>query len=374
MDTQHTDMAESHPNFIAHIFKPLSDFTIKAADWTIDGWVPRGQITLLAADGGSGKTTAWGNIVAAISSGGTCILDPDGCRREPQLVAVFSGEDSIESIIKPRLMAAGADPDNIITMDVKADKTGLLRRFKLGSDMLAEFVRTYRPALCVLDPIQSFVPVDINMGSRNAMRDCMEQLIALGEEIGTTFVVVCHTNKRTGASGRNRVSDSSDLWDIARSVIMMGNTEEEGVRYISQEKSNYGPLQDTVLVSISEGTIQRVGTTHKRDQDYAGCVTTHRSSNKSAECREFVLRTLREAPNQRMRSQELVAKAKYYNISQVTLNRVRADLVKAGLIGCSEICHNGTKAWYVWLCGGADAPGQGQLVLEGVVETTPSQV
>ena len=128
-----------------------------------------------------------------------------------------------------------------------------------------------------------------------------------------------------------------------------------------------------MLVSISEGTIQRVGTTHKRDQDYAGCVTTNRSSNKSAECREFVLRTLREAPNQRMRSQELAAKAKYYNISQVTLNRVRADLVKAGLIGCSEICHNGTKAWYVWLCVGADAPGQEQLVLEGVVEAAPSQ-
>lgn len=370
MNRTNTDMAEGHPLPLSQLFKVLTDFEIRDAEWVIPGWIPKGQITLLAADGGAGKTTVWGNIVAALSSGGTCILDPNAYHRDPQLVAVFSGEDSIESIIKPRLMAAGADPRNIITMDLKADQTGQLRKFKLGSIMLADFIRAYRPTLCVLDPIQSFVPADINMGSRNAMRDCMDPLVALGEETGTTFLVVCHTNKRTGASGRNRVSDSSDLWDIARSVIMMGNTEEDGVRYISNEKCNYGPLQDTALVSIGEGTIQRVGTTHKRDQDYAGCVTTHRSSNKTAECREFILRTLREAPSQKMRSQELAARAKNYDISQVTLNRVRADLVKSGRIGCSESTYNGTKAWYVWLCNASD---QEQLTLEGVMDTATGQ-
>lgn len=31
-------------------------------------------------------------------------------------------------------------------------------------------------------------------------------------------MVICHTNKRKGAFGRDRIADSADLWDIARSV------------------------------------------------------------------------------------------------------------------------------------------------------------
>jgi hypothetical protein len=262
-------------------------------------------------------------------------------------------------------MAAGADQDNIAALDHTVAGGRVLRRYKIGSPALASFVRERRPVLCVLDPIQAFLPPDINMGSRNAMRDCMDQLVALGAETGTAFLVVCHSNKRTGAAARNRVSDSSDLWDISRSVWMMGKTEDADVRYISHEKSNYGPQQDTVLVSIQDHILQRVGTTTKRDQDYVGCIPTHRSSDKSEACKQFILRTLREAPDHRMRSPELMERAKLYDFSTATINRVRAQLSKAGIIDSAEVYVNGQKGWYVWLCGD-DNPSQGdQLSFDG---------
>lgn len=43
-----------------------------------------------------------------------------------------------------------------------------------------------------------------NMGSRNEMRDCTAQLITIGEDIDITSLIVCHTNKRKGAYGRDR--------------------------------------------------------------------------------------------------------------------------------------------------------------------------
>ena len=372
MSTYNTDgLSYSEP--IPALFRPLADFEVKEAEWVIDGAIPKGQITLLAADGGVGKTTVWGDIVGALSSGGTCVLDPAGYRRDPQLVAVFSTEDSVESVLKPRLLTAGADPHNIITLDITADTGGVLKQFKLGSPMLAEFVRTYRPALCVFDPLQGFIPPDINMGSRNAMRNCMDQLVALGAETGTAFLVVCHTNKRSGAAARNRVSDSSDLWDISRSVFMMGCTEKPNIRYLSHEKCNYGPLQDTILISIDEGSIERVGTTWKRDQDYAGCIPTNRSGNKSEACREFILHTLQAAPDQRMRGDDLNKAIDNADYSVATRNRVRTDLRKAGLIENYEVHANGSKTWYVSLRRKAMPAQEEQLSFDGDMDVRPSQ-
>lgn len=365
MTIQDIDMVKSPCMDFSDEIKPLSAFEIKQAEWVIDGWLPKGHVTILAADGGSGKTTLWCNVIAALSAGRASILEPDGYQREPQLVAVFSAEDSIESVLKPRLMAAGADQDNIVALDHTVAGGRVLRRYKIGSPALASFVRERRPVLCVLDPIQAFLPPDINMGSRNAMRDCMDQLVALGAETGTAFLVVCHSNKRTGVAARNRVSDSSDLWDISRSVWMMGKTEDADVRYISHEKSNYGPQQDTVLVSVQDHMLQRVGTTTKRDQDYVGCIPTHRSADKSEACKQFILRTLREAPDHRMRSPELMERAKLYDIATATINRVRAQLGKAGIIDSAEIYVNGVKQWYVWLCDNGIPSQDEQLSFDG---------
>ena len=59
-------------------FKTLSAFEEKEASWLVSGWIPQGQITLTAADGGVGKTSLWCNLLAAISSGSRCVLDPPG--------------------------------------------------------------------------------------------------------------------------------------------------------------------------------------------------------------------------------------------------------------------------------------------------------
>lgn len=99
------------------------------------------------------------------------------------------------------------------------------------------------------------------------MRDCMAPLISLGEETGTTFIVVCHTNKRPKASGRDRIADSADLWDVSRSVLMAGYTEDQGVRYLSNEKNNYTTLQETLLFTIdNSGQAHAEGTSWKRDR------------------------------------------------------------------------------------------------------------
>lgn len=340
--------AESQDNFLS-LFSPLSEFQEEEATWLVPGWIPEGQITLIAADGGTGKTTLWVNIVAALSSGKPCILDPPGFVREPVKVAFCTTEDSIRKKLLKKLRQAGANLSNITAMDMAADKSGALRLFKFGSSEMERFVKYFKPVACVFDPVQGFIPPEINMGSRNAMRDCMAPLITLGEENGTTFLVICHTNKRKGASGRDRIADSADLWDISRSVIMAGYTEEEGVRYLSNEKNNYAQLQETVLFSIDDrGQIIKEGTSWKRDRDFIQDAARAASVPQREDCKEFLIQTIQEAGGG-MPTADLEAKAKQAGYSYTAIKRAKGDLKKVGRVSYFHTGSNDDRVWHIKL-------------------------
>ena len=120
-------------------FKPLDDIEEEEARWLIQHWIPEGQITLIAADGGIGKTTLWVHIAANLSSGRLCILDPPDYERKPMLVAVFSAEDSIQKKLKKKLRLAGANMENIIVPNYKADEEGQLHNLTFDSKKWKNF-------------------------------------------------------------------------------------------------------------------------------------------------------------------------------------------------------------------------------------------
>ena len=328
-------------------FHTLAEFAEEEVSWLVEGWLPEGQITLLAADGGTGKTTLWCNLIAALSSGKPCLLDPPGTERTPMRVAFFSTEDSVTKKLKRQLRESGANQDNVITLDFSSGGGTALRELKLGSDRLRELIAYFRPALCVFDPIQGFLPHGMNMGSRNEMRECMAPLIALGEEFGTTFLVVCHTNKRMGAADRSRLADSADLWDVARSVLMMGTTEEPGQRYLSNEKNNYADRQETLLLSFEAGgKLVKTGTTWKRDREFMQEATARRSAPQREECKAYILQKLEEAGNT-LPSKELEQLVKQAGYSESTLKRAKKELKKSSAIQYENKGNSTNKVWMV---------------------------
>ena len=340
------DITAAQDSFLS-CFKPLDSFEEQEAEWLVDELIPKGQITTLASDGGVGKTTTWISLVAAISAGQNCFLDPEGYEREPQRVAFLTTEDSVRKKLKRRLREAGADMTNIITPDFANDTSGMLRKLKFGSAEMERFIRYYQPSLCVFDPLQGFVPPEINMGSRNAMRDCMAPLITLGEETGTTFLVVCHTNKRKGAYGRDRIADSADLWDVSRSVLMMGYTDQKGIRYLSHEKSNYSDLQETRLFSIDgNGIICPEGYTWKRDREYMTEAVNNVSAPKREDCKGWIIDELEESGGS-IPSKDLEGKAKAEGYSFRTLRRAKDELKRDGEIRYYQTGSASEKVWFI---------------------------
>ena len=86
------------------LFKTLDQFEQKQADWLFQGYIPKGQITTLASDGGIGKTSLWVSLAAAVSSGEPSFLDHEA--RKPGKVLFMSTEDSVRVVLKKRLVAA----------------------------------------------------------------------------------------------------------------------------------------------------------------------------------------------------------------------------------------------------------------------------
>lgn len=319
----------------------------KEIEWLVPEYLPRGQICIMAGDGGSGKTTIWCSMAAAISAGKKVFFDKtptEFFEAEPQKVLFFSSEDSIEYVLKARLRKAGANLGNIFSVNLKNKK---FSEIKFNSQLLRDLIAQVQPALVIFDPVQSFIPDGVNMAQRNEMRSCLNHLIGIGEQYGTTSLIVVHTNKRTGAFGRKRISDSSDIWDIARSALVVGNVSGSDLRYLSQEKSNYGGLAQTALFSIDDSGAHLEEYTDRRDadfvreQDFKGKMAPQRE-----EAEQFVLEFLR---NGKKPTAKLDEAAQAAGISRSSLTRAKSKLRKDNVMNVKSEGFGRDKVFYSYL-------------------------
>lgn len=329
-------------------------------EWLVRGYIPKYQITSMVGDGGSGKTTAWCKLVADISSGNRPFLlgQPGGLdlkEYDPQKVLFFSAEDSYKYVLRRKLRLSGANLKNIKTMDVSDER---FKRIKFNDPFLEQLIVTHRPALIVFDPIQAFIPENIKMGERNAMRSCTEPLIGYGEKYGCTFLLIVHTNKMANVWGRKRMADSSDLWDISRSVLMLGETSEPGIRYISQEKSNNGPLRSTVLFSIDGGTAEYKGLSDKKDKDFVAAASQAvKQAPAREEAKEFILDFLKDGEKPVADLDEM---ASVMGISRNTLGRAKTELKQEKKIKMWSRGSRKEKKWFASLIQCEDVGEKGE--------------
>lgn len=327
----------------------LEEFEERQKEWLITGYIPKGCVTLLCSDGGIGKTTIWCDTLAAFTTGRTTIFDKalenpfhTGVTRS---VMYFSKEDPTEEILKRKLREAGADQKKIRCFGLDDER---LSKIWYGSLLLDQLVEKYKPDIVVFDTLQAFLPEGVDMAKRKDMRDALNPLNALGAKFGTSFLMVMHTNKSSN-SGRQRMADSSDIWDLGRSALMAGRTKDDGVCYLSHEKSNYGRLQKTILFSVTDTGIEFKGTTNRKDRDYvADGTVTSAPTPKLDEARDFILENVDGC----IEVGELEKMAKAAGIAKGTLENARASLKRDKLVTIKSIGFGKDKKWMLYTTNG----------------------
>ena len=332
----------------------LADVPLQNVDWLVPDLLPRGELSLLGADGGTGKGLWQAQLIACVTTGKTSGFFPVPPAQTGK-VLILAGEDDPGKVLKARLLAAGADMNRVLvlTADDYFGKTG--QPLTLKDQALADFAAKAGPLLLIVDPLQSFLPADVEMASRNQMRSALLPLRAIAAKQGCAVLIVMHSNKKQGVSGRARLADSSDIWDMARSVLMMGRAKNDGKIYLSHEKSSYARPQQTVLLHIDDVEVEGVktaravfdGYTDKKDADFIE-ERRVRTAETRQDTRSAILNVLSESRLGSMPSNELrAAVLREIGCSDSTYNRVYSELVKSGEIAKHQINQGGNvRSWF----------------------------
>ena len=224
-------------------------------------YIPIGEITVMFAAGGTGKSFATVGIGADITAGRT--LPRNGMETttaRPENVLYISAEDN-ESIILNRMKEAGGNPNNCIVLktpkNIKEldDESFLLPQNKHDSENIQAFsdlLEEYHPKLVIIDPWSVYIGDDKNMNRANDVRGITSVLTVLAKQFHCAILIVAHVNKKAQADNANdAVSGSTALIDAARSAIAVRSFGADSDRRVMvQTKSNYERKEKSVVYRI----------------------------------------------------------------------------------------------------------------------------
>jgi RecA-family ATPase len=104
-----------------HVGTLLSEVEPERVEWLWPGRIPKGKLSLVEGDPGTGKSALTADLAARVSTGGEL---PDGASCEAAGVVLLSAEDGLADTVRPRLDAAGADPSRVVGITTVPDGDG----------------------------------------------------------------------------------------------------------------------------------------------------------------------------------------------------------------------------------------------------------
>ncbi|WP_367582170.1 AAA family ATPase [Tsukamurella tyrosinosolvens] len=203
-----------------------SAVTTKSIRWLLPDWIPRGSLTLLAGREGLGKSTiacAWAAYLT----------------KQGKTVIYVHTEDSREHTVVPRLIAAGANLDLILFVDVatEATDTGTVV-LPLDNQRLEDLVIAEKVEFIVLDAATSAMASQLSGKDDRQVRQFLEPLAQLAARQDIVVLGLVHFGKRDGADTGKLILGSIAWSQVARSVLSVAHDEEEDRLILTNTKGN----------------------------------------------------------------------------------------------------------------------------------------
>lgn len=214
-----------------------SQVKAKRLVWWELGLILQYAINLLAAREGKGKSTVASSWAARETRAGGTVL-------------WIGTEESREHAIVPRLIAAGADMDRVIFVDVQTDLgTGALV-FPLDLRAIEDTIREHGITMIFLDPAKAVVPPGFSGNDDIAVRQYLEPIAGLADRCKVTIVGLAHFGKRTGADSGQLMLGSVAWSQVARCVLSIAEDPDTGTRVLTNTKANYAGTDRSVEFRI----------------------------------------------------------------------------------------------------------------------------
>ena len=224
--------------------------------WRVEGWLPERTVTLLAANGGVGKSNLSLQMGVAMATGSEFI----GVATKPSRVLVISGEDEgrtvhfrVANICNDLAIPMSCLADRMMVYDMTQTDCVLWRDGNPTERMqwLADAVVRHKAEVVIIDNA-SDVFAD-NENDRTAVRGFMRCLNTIAHGTGAAMLLLAHVDKASVRAGAGLDSNStfsgSTAWNnSARSRWAM--VREDNAVVVRHEKCNLGPLQEEIRLEF----------------------------------------------------------------------------------------------------------------------------
>ena len=258
------------------IAKSAADFEDEEPEFVWYPYIPRGEYTVLMADGGTGKTTFCCGIAAAISNG--TALPSSYAEENPTKgnVLIITGEER-GSMLKKQLKACDADLRRINILDCMASEGLTFAQ----EEEFQSVIEKYSPELVIIDPWHCFLGASVDINRVNAVRPVFQKLANIAKNCNCGIILVSHVNKRAqGENANNSATGSTDFINAARSaikIIFSDEPGEENVRIAVHTKSNHA----------SAGQSMKYKITHQKGLEWIGFSDINRRTlEEAARCKK----------------------------------------------------------------------------------------
>jgi hypothetical protein len=244
----------------------VSFANIPHRQWLYGTYLIRGEITVLAAPGGVGKTALATGIAVEIATGNEK-LGEKVWRSDDQKVLYLNGEDSCTEIKRrlcafcrqhqiteqnlDRLYVAGADDPRVQSLSfLSVNGKGATVLNDAGFGVLESALQSLHPDVLVLDPLVVFCGGG-NMNDNAIMSLVMRKLKALAVKNNCAILIVHHTRK--GGKGSDlgseaeAISGAAAIVNLARRALMpltMAVDEVKAFSVLPSQRLQYFKLVD----------------------------------------------------------------------------------------------------------------------------------
>lgn len=258
---EHVSASDKEPAKIKYATIKASEVETEKQEFLWNPYIPIGEITVMFAAGGTGKSFAAIGIAADVTAGRSLPqYQTEPSAVSPEKVLIISAEDQ-ESTIKQRLDQINGNPENCILLKTPKNRNELQTdNFLLPQDKndtahieaFTALLEEHSPKLVIIDPWSVYIGSDKNMNKQNDIRGITTVLTTLAKEYHCAILIIAHVNKMPQVeNANNAVSGSTALIDAARSALCVRSLNAESdQRVIIHTKANYSRKGQSVCYQI----------------------------------------------------------------------------------------------------------------------------
>ena len=253
---------------------PLDDLDtaeVPAQAWTWEGYIPAGEVTLLGAHGGTGKSMIALMLAVSVALG----LPLFGVPTTAAPVVFFSAEDGAETVrrrlqavLRSMAIPAEAVAARLTVLDAThgaPELAGPIReashggRPAFGATLLGDDLRAFvadlpSPLLIVDNASDTMGGEEID---RKEVRTFVRLLAGMVRDTGGAVLLLAHVNRATAKGSRlggdaEGYSGSTAWHNSARSRLFLERDRDTGCLTLEHQKSNHGPRRETLRLTWPE--------------------------------------------------------------------------------------------------------------------------